>query len=127
MLGRKAHLRIRMLGLDFRDQVSKSLLKTLPAPAVSLTPPAKLPHPHAQHFMPKRLQSLLVSRYRMILEIPANPRSEPLSDVLGLLVQALAQLLPNFLQLGCHPLADRLSVHLKIPRLMVLPTDVSET
>src|SRR3984957_13170040 len=127
MFGRKAPLRVGMQDLDFRDQVSKFLLKSRPTPAASLTPPAKLPPPHAQHFVPKRLQSILVARYRMILEISANHRSQPLSDVLGLLVQALAQLLPSLLQLGCHPLADRLSVHLKIPRLMVLPTDVSET
>src|SRR6266487_4057556 len=73
MFGRKAHLRIRMLNLDFRDQMSEFLLKTLPGPAVSLTPPPKL------------------------------------------------------LQLGRHTLADRLPVHHEVSRLMILPTDVSET
>src|SRR6266496_4280897 len=116
-----------MLDLDFRNQRSESLLKTLPRPAASLTPPAKLPPPHAQHFVPKRLQSLLVTRYRVVLEISANHCLEPLRRALRLLVQSLAQLLPNLLQLGCHALADRLPVHLEVPRLMILPTDVSET
>src|SRR5450432_4398696 len=116
-----------MQDLDFRYQMSESLLKSLPAPAASLTPPAKLPPPHVQHFVPKRLQSLLVTRHRMVLEISANHRLEPLPRSLRLLVQTLAQLLLDLLQLGCHALADRLPVHLEVPRLMILPTYVSET
>ena len=116
-----------MLDLDFRNQVFEFGLKTFPAPAIALTPPPKLPHPHAQHFVPKPLQPFLVARYRMISEISANHRSEPLSDVLILLVQALAQLLPDLLQLGRHSLADRLPVHLEVSRLRILPSDVSET
>jgi hypothetical protein len=37
-------------------------------------------------------------------------------------VQAFAQLLPDLLQRGRHPLADRLPVNLEVSRLMVLPT-----
>src|ERR1700692_2047163 len=37
MFGRKAHLRIRMLDLDFRDQVSEFLPKSFLAPAAALT------------------------------------------------------------------------------------------
>src|SRR5271169_5488268 len=116
-----------MLDLDFRDQMSESLPKSLPCPAASLAPPAKLPPPHVQHFVPKRLHSVLVPRYRVVLEIAANHRLEPLPRALRLLVQALPQLLPNLLQLGRHALADRLPVHLEVPRLMILPTNVSET
>src|SRR5579871_1960588 len=127
MFGRKAHLGIWMQDLDFRNQMSESLLKTPPRPAASLTPPAKLPPPHVQHFVSKRLQSLLVARYRVVLEISANHCLEPLRRALRLLVQAHAQLLSDVLQLGCHALADCLPVHLEVPRLMILPTDVSET
>jgi len=103
------------------------LPKFVPRPAGSLTPPAKLPPPHAQHFVPERLQSLLVARYGVILEIPANHRLQPLRRVLGPLVHARAELLPCLLQLGCHALADRLPQHHEVPRRMILPTDVSET
>src|ERR1035437_3963300 len=127
MFGRKAHLRIRMQDLDFRNQMSESLLKTPPTPAASLTPPAKLPPPHMQHFVPKRLHSLLVTRHRMVLEISANHRLEPLRSALRLLVQPLAQLLSDLLQFGRHALADRLPVHLEVPRLTILPTNMSET
>src|SRR5450432_1475153 len=116
-----------MQDLDFRNQMSESFLKSLPAPAAALTPPAKLPPLHAQHFVPKRLQSFLVTRHRVVLEISANHRLEPLPRALHLLVQTLAQLLSDLLQLGCHALADRLPVHLEVPRLMILPTNVSET
>src|SRR5258707_10738170 len=56
--------------------MSEPLLKSLPAPAASLTPPAKLPPPQAQHFVPKRLPSVLVTRYRLVPEISANHHLE---------------------------------------------------
>src|ERR1700739_4469641 len=127
MLRRKANLRIRMQNLDFRQHAAEVLPKFVPGPAASLTPPAKLPPPHAQHFLPERLQSPLVARYRVIAEIPANHRLEPRQRVLGLFVPAHAQLLPHLFHLGRHPLADRLPVHHEVPRRMILPTDVSET
>src|ERR1017187_466998 len=116
-----------MQDLDFRYEASKDLLKPFPRPAGSLTPPAKLPPPHAQHFVPKRLHSSLVVRDRMVLVIAANHPLEPLPNVLHLLVYALAQRLPNLLQLGRHSLADRLPVHRKAPVRVILPTDVSKT
>src|ERR1039458_9220592 len=92
-----------------------------------LSDPAGIAFCAIRHFVPKRLQSVLVARDRMVLEISANHRLEPLRSALGLLVQALAQFLPNLLQLGCHSLADRLPVHLEVSRPMILPTDMSET
>jgi hypothetical protein len=126
MVPRIAYLRIRMQDLDFRDQVPESFLKSLPAPTVALAPPAKLPQPQAQHFVPKRLQSLLVARYRVVLKVAAKHRFQPLPGVLDLLVQALSQLPPN-LSAWPHPLADRLPVHLEVSGHVILPTDVSET
>src|ERR1035438_794929 len=126
MVPRKANVRIRVQSLDFRSQGREFLPKGFPRPAGSLTPPAKLSPPHAQHFVPERLQSLLVARYSMILEISANHRLQPLRRVLDLLVQALSELLPNLLQLCRHALADRLPVHHEVPLRVILPTDVSE-
>jgi hypothetical protein len=42
-------------------------------------------------------------------------------------MQPAPQLLPYVFQLGCHALAHGFPVHQKVPRLVVLPTDVSET
>src|SRR2546428_6234335 len=97
---------IRMQNLDFRYEVPKFLPKFVPGPAGSLTPPAKLPPPHAQHFVSERFQSPLVAGYCVILEISANHRLQPLRRVLGLLMQALSQFLPNLSPLGRHALAD---------------------
>ena len=151
MLRRKANLRVRVQDFDFRYQASECLLKFVPGPTGSLTPPAKLPPPHAQHFVSERFQSLLVTGYGVVLEISANHRFQPLRRVLGLLVQTLSQLLPNCFQLGClpppsppqkpptsqllpncfqlgcHALADRLPQHHEVPGLVILPTNVSET
>src|SRR6202023_3628874 len=89
---RKAYFRIRMQDLDLRQQIAEFLPKAVPGPAGALTPPAKLPPPHAQHFVSERFQSILVSGYRVILEISPNHRYQPLRRVLGPLVQTLSQL-----------------------------------
>ncbi len=87
---RKANVRIRMQDLDWREEVPELLPELVPGPAGSWTPPPKLPPPHAQHFVPERVQSLLVARYRVISEIPANHQLQPLRRVLGPLMQARA-------------------------------------
>jgi hypothetical protein len=123
----KSNVRVRIQSLDFRDEAPELLPEFVPGPAGALTPPPKLPPPHAQHFVPERLQSLLVARYGVISERCANHRLEPLRRVRDPLMQALAQLLPNLLQPGCHALADRLPQHQEAPRRVILPSDVSET
>ena len=109
VLPRKANVRVRMQNLDVRDEAPEFHPKFVPGPAGSLTPPSKLPPPHAQHFVPERVQALLVARHRVISEISANHRLQPPRRVLGPRVQALAELLPNLLQLGGQALADRFS------------------
>ena len=44
---REANFGVRMQGLDFWDLVSKRLHELVPPPAGPLTPPSKLPPPHA--------------------------------------------------------------------------------
>src|ERR1035438_9081130 len=108
MVPRKANVRIRVQSLDFRWQFREFLPKGFPRPAGSLTPPAKLPPPHAQHFVPERLQSLLVARYSMILEISANHRLQPPRRFLYFPRPAPLGLVPKFFQV-CPPCAsDRL-------------------
>ena len=47
VLPRKANVRIRMQNFDVRDEAPEFLPKFVPGPAGSLTPPPKLPPPHA--------------------------------------------------------------------------------
>ncbi len=79
---RETNLRVRVQSLDFRKLISELLHELVPCPAGSLTPPSKLPPPHAQHFVSKRLHSLLVARDRMILEVSTNHRPEPFRRII---------------------------------------------
>lgn len=127
-------LRQRRQSRHFRQQVPEFLLELPPVPAASLTPPAKLPQPHAQHFVPECFQSILVTRYGVVIEnalstlapIPSNHRLQPLHRVFGRVVQTHPQLPPNFLQLRRHALAHCLPRRHEVPGLMILPTSVSE-
>jgi hypothetical protein len=46
--------------------------RSFACPAGSLTPTAKMPPPHAQHFVPERFHAILVVRDSSVLEIFAN-------------------------------------------------------
>src|ERR1700730_10138612 len=127
MFGRKPGLGPRVQDLDRRQQDAERLLKSLPGPTTPLTAPPKLPQPLVQYVFPERLHSLLVTRNRMILEIPANHPREPPRDVPNRLVQTLSQLLPDIVQLGGHSFAHRLSMHRDVPGPAAPPTDGSET
>jgi len=83
-----------------------------------LTPP-ELPQPHAQHFTSKSLQSLLVARYRLVLEISANHCLEPPLRVFSRLMQPAPQLLRR--SFSRDALANRFPVNHEVPRLVVLP------
>ena len=63
----------------------------------------------------------------MILEVPPHHGLEPLYRVREGLVQSLSQRRSNFFQLGCHALANGLSMDDKVAGPLVRPTDVSET
>src|ERR1035438_115035 len=97
-----------MQDLDYWDLDSECLRKARSRPAGSLTPPAKCPPPHVQHLVSKRLQSILVARNCVVLVITANHRLEPLRGEFDGLMHTFSQLLPNILQLGRQPFADRL-------------------
>src|SRR4029079_16825457 len=60
-------------------------------------------------------------------EVPPHHLDEPLPGGLGRGVHSLSQLRSSLLELGRHALADRPSMHCEVSRLMVGPTDVSDT
>src|ERR1700730_2563688 len=73
------------------------------------------------------LQSCPVARNRVILEIPPHHLREPLPRLLRRCVHALSQFGPHLFEPGCHAPADRLPMHGEFTRLMIGPTNVSET
>src|SRR5437867_2191330 len=72
VIEREANVGKRVLDLNFRQEFAELLQKLVPRPAASLTPPSKLPQPHALHFVSKSFQALLVARNRVVLEVSAN-------------------------------------------------------
>ena|SRR5664280_408407 len=68
-------------------------------------PPPKPFHPFAEY-----LQSLQVSRDRVVVEVALNDRFEPLARLLDRIVHASAEFLLNCLQFGPHTLSDCLAL-----------------
>src|SRR5215471_2747194 len=80
-----------------------------------------------RHFAAKRTHSRTVARNSVILEISSHHLLQPLHGPRYPRMHSLSQLLPNFFELGCHAFADRFPVDRKFARLVVRPTNVSET
>src|SRR6266478_9187766 len=123
----EARLRVRMQNMDLRQQDTQALQKTLPGPTAPLTAPSKLTQPESQHVLPERFQFRLVTRNRIVLEIPPHHRLQPFCRTGNRLVHPLSQLPLDICQLGCHALADGRSHYSEIARLPAPPTNVSET
>ena len=75
------------------------LAHTVPVEAVALAASPQLRSPQAPQPIPKGLQAVEVSRYRMIVEVALHDRPKPLSRARHRLVPTLPELLLNFLQL----------------------------
>src|SRR5207245_462529 len=75
----------------------------------------------------ERLQSLLVARNGMVLEIAPHHRLQPLHCIADRLVHPLPQLRLDIFQLRCHALAHGLSSDCEAARFAARPTNVSET
>ena len=71
------------------------------------------------------MQTIEIARYRVVVEVTLHHRLEPLSGLLNRIMRAVQELLLDFLKLGSHPLADRLSLHHKVP-VPFLPADMRE-
>jgi hypothetical protein len=71
------------------------------------------------------MQAVEVAWYRVIVEVTLHDRLEPLSGLLNGIMRTVEELLLDFRKPGSHPLADRLSLHDKVP-VPFLPADVRE-
>src|SRR6516165_1190544 len=127
MLGVEAHVWIGMFDAGKGNMDRKPLPKAFPGPTAPLASPPKLAQPQTQHVFPEHSRSLLVARYGVVSEIPPHHRLDPLQGIRGGLVHAPLQLRLDFLQLGCHALADGLSQDHEVTRLVARPTNVGET
>src|SRR3954447_5131953 len=127
MFGVKPHVGKRVQDADFGNLVNKELSKASPGPAALVTPPPKRAMPQTKHGFPELLQPFPVAGNGVVLEIAPHHRLQPFESVRNWIVPALMQLCRNFLQLGCHALADRLSTDLEVAGLAVRPTVMSET
>ena len=86
-----------------------------PGDPAFLAPTAKSTPPERQHPIPKHPQTREVSRYRMVVEVALYDRLEPSASLGHGIVNARAELLLNFSQLGSHALADRGAPHHESP------------
>ena len=81
-----------------------------PIGPVRLTPASECPPPVSPHPLAENLQSLHVSRDRVIVEVALSDRLEPLARLLDWIVHTSAELLLDFLQFGPHTFGDRLAL-----------------
>ncbi len=58
----------------------------------------------------------------MVVEVALHDRPEPLSGLHNRVVRAIEELLLDFLKLSSHSLADRFTLHHKVP-VLFLPAD----
>ncbi len=101
------------------------LAHTLPVEAVALAATPQLRVPQAGQPIPKRMQAVEVSRYRVVVEVALDDRSKPLPRARYRIMPTLPELLLEFLQLLPQTLADRLPLHGKVSP-PALPADVRE-
>src|SRR4030095_1516524 len=109
-----------------RKHGPESLQKAFPCPSALLAPSPELTQPQPLYVLAKRLQSLLVVRNCVILEVPANHGGQPLPYVPRRRVHLLPQLRMYILQPPGHAFAHRLAIHREVPGLAAPPTDVSQ-
>ena len=112
---------------DARDgqPAGREPIQSVSAEAVALAALAQLGSPQPEQPIPKSLQAVEVSRYRVIVEVALHDRPEPLTRVRNRIVPAPPELLLDFPQLSPLALADRFPLHGKLPP-PVLPADMRE-
>jgi hypothetical protein len=99
----------------------------IPGHAALLTATPKRQPPVPRNLFAKLSHAASVTRYRVVVEVSLNERSEPLASLLNRIVLAGEELLLDLPQLCSHPLARRLPQDHKAPLLARLPAQVRET
>src|SRR5260370_21863494 len=109
------------------SQLGKPALRQVehpgPVDSVFLAPAANSMPPADQHPVPEQGQASVVSRYRVVVEVPLHDRPEPLAGLGNGIVHALAELRFYLPQLGPHAFANRRAPHHKSPQT-ILPANV---
>ena len=82
--------------------------------------------PESTHLRAERVETVGVSRYRVVVEVTLHDRFEPCPGLRNGIVHTLAELLLNLLQFCPHALANRHAPHGERP-FPVLSTDVRKT
>src|SRR5437016_14646063 len=86
-------------------------VKSFPTPPMSLTPATQTMPPDSAESFPKHPQTVDVAWYRVIVEVAAHDRLEPLSRFRNRIMPPHCQLLLDLLQLGSHALGYGLPLH----------------
>jgi hypothetical protein len=84
------------------------------------------PPPESGHPFPKHPQTIEISRHRVVVEVAAHDRLEPLPRERHRVVHTQAKLLLDLLQFRPHTLGTRLALYSEVP-LPSHPADVRET
>src|SRR5208337_956444 len=70
----EAHARIRVEDARARQPPGRQLRETLPGHPGALAPPVEDPSPRSRHLVPERVQTTVVRRHSMVVEVPLHHR-----------------------------------------------------
>src|SRR5215469_17953712 len=93
MTSGEACIGVRMEYPRFREPMIHEPKDPGPVGPVRLTPASECPSPEPQHPLAEYLQSLHVSRDRVVVEVTLNDRLEPLAGLLNRIVHKSAEFL----------------------------------
>src|ERR1700674_5983943 len=115
MTGGKANGGIGMEDTRFREPSSSQSEGTLPGDRAFLASAAKWMPPMPKYPIPEYAETVVVPRYRVVVEVALHNRLEPLAGLAHGIVHTLTELLLNLPQLRPHAFANRLTPHRKPP------------
>src|ERR1039458_5492531 len=110
MTSGEACIGVRMEYFRFWEPSTHKPKNPGPIGPVRLTPASECPSPVPLPPLAEYLQSLHISRDRVVVEVALNDRLEPFARLLDRIVHAFAELLLDLLQFGPHTLGDRLGL-----------------
>ena len=122
----KASAGPRMEHTYLRDPSGLQLLHTRPVQIMSLSATDETLPPQPGYPKSEHAEGIRVARYRVIVEVALNDRLEPLPGYGHRIVHALPEFLFDFCQFPPKALANRVTLHRKVP-VPVLSADVRKS
>ena len=119
-------VRIRMEDARAREPAGHQLRVTLPGDPGALAPPGECPSPRSRHLVPERVQTAVVPRHRVVVEVSLYHRPRPLPRLRDRPMPAAAELPLHFAELRPQSLGDGLAPDGVSARDSGHPTDVGE-